>query len=105
MKQNEWHGLLPPLVALLGIFILDLLAALGIAVLMGYVLPPWFVHRIAMKPDISPTLLSLLCTHFNVAGYFRSPPGMDAFILTVNLTMDAAPPLTLRRQRILHITS
>jgi hypothetical protein len=105
VKQNEWHGLLPPLVALLGIFSLDLLAALGIAVLMGYVLPPWFVTRIAMKPDISPTLLSLLCTHFIAAGCFLSPPGMDAFILTVNRTMDATLPLTPRRQRILHATS
>ncbi len=59
-------GYLPPLVALLGI-ILDLLAALGIALLMGYVLPPWFVHRLAMKPDISFTLRSLLCTHFIAA--------------------------------------
>jgi hypothetical protein len=71
---------------------------------MGYGLPPWFVHRLAMKPDIFRTLLSL-CTHFIVAGYFRSLPGMDAFILTSNLTMDAALPLTLRRQRILYTTS
>jgi hypothetical protein len=105
VKQNEWHGLLPPLVALLGIFILDLLAALGIAVLMGYVLPPWFVYRLAMKPDISPTLLPLLCTHLIAAGYFLSPPWMDAFILTVNRAMDEAFPLLPRRQRILHTTS
>jgi hypothetical protein len=30
---------------------------------------------------------------------------MDAFVLTANFTRDAALPLTLRRQRILHTTS
>ncbi|MEP6890532.1 MAG: hypothetical protein ABI955_07545, partial [Nitrospirota bacterium] len=93
-KQNEWHGLLPLLAALLGIFILDLPAALGTAVLMGFVLPPWFVHRLAIKPDISLpllTLMSLLRTHVIAAGYFLSPPGMGTFILTVNRAMGAVP--------------
>lgn len=105
VKQNEWHGLLPPRVALLGICILDLLAALGIDVLMGYVMPPWFVRRLAIKPDISLTLLSLHCTHVIAAGYFLSPPGMGAFILTVNRVMGGAFPFLPRRQRILYTTS
>ena len=95
-KQNEWHGLLPPL------------AALGTAVLMGYVLPPWFVHRLGINPDISLpllTLISLLRTHVIAAGYFLSPPGTGTFILTVNRAMGAALPLTPGRQRILHTTS
>lgn len=104
VKQNERDGLLPPRVALLGICILDLLAALGIDVLMGYVMPPSFVHRLAIKPDISLTLLSLH-THFIAARYFLSPPGIGAFILTVNRTMGGAFPFLPRRQRILHTTS
>ena len=68
VKQNEWHGFLPPLAALPGIFNLDRLAALEIAVLMGYVLAPCTAQR-------SLTLLSILCTHRIAAGYFRSLPG------------------------------
>lgn len=72
---------------------LDRLAALKIAVLMGYVLAPCTAQR-------SHTLLSLLCTHRIAAGYFRSLPGMDFFILTVNRARGVAFPLTPRRQRI-----
>ena len=45
--------------------------------------------------------LAFLRTYLIAAGYFFSPPGMDAFILTVNRTMGAAFPLTPRRQRII----
>ena len=43
VKQNEWHRLLSPLAALVGIFILNLLTPPGITVWIGYALPLWYL--------------------------------------------------------------
>ena len=97
-KQNEWHGLLPPLAVLLGIFILDLLAALGTAVLMGYVLPPLYcpaIHYSHFTPLHSRNRCRIFSFaswngHLHIDGESRDGCGASAHT---------------RRQRILHTTS
>ena len=72
VKLNEAYRLLPALAGLLGIFILDLMTT----------------FRLSLKPAVSLLLVALACTGSIVAGYFLSPPGMDAFISAVNRTID-----------------
>lgn len=87
VKLNEVYRLLPALAGLLGFFLLDLLAPLGIAMWIGYAFPLWYVSRLSFKPAVPLPLIALACTGSIVAGYFLSPPGMDAFISAVNRTI------------------
>jgi hypothetical protein len=87
VKLHETSRLLPALVGLLGIFILELMTPLGIAVWIGYGLPLWYVSRLSLKPSVSLPIVALACTGLIVAGCFLSPPGMNAFYATVNQTI------------------
>jgi hypothetical protein len=87
VKLNEVHRLLPALVGLLGIFILELMTPLGIAVWIGYAFPLWYVSHLSLQPAVSLPLLALVCSGLIVAGYFLSPPGINEFYAAVNQTM------------------
>ena len=62
MKQKEVYQLLPALTGLAGIFILDLLTPLGVAVWIGYVFPVWYVSRRSFTPSVSLPLVALAST-------------------------------------------
>jgi hypothetical protein len=87
VKWNEVYRLLPALMGLLGIFLLELLTSLGIAVGIGYAFPLWYVSRFSLKPAVSLPLVALACTGLIIAGYFLSPPGKNEFYAAVNQTM------------------
>lgn len=87
VKLNEVYRLLPAVAGLLGFFLLDLLAPLGIAVWIGYAVPLWYLFRLSRKPAVSLSLIALICTGVIVAGCLLSPPRMDEFISAVNRTM------------------
>lgn len=87
MKLNEVHRLVSAVTGLLGFFILDLLAPLGIAVWIGYALPLRYVFRFSLKLAVCLPLVALACTGSIVAGYFLSLPPMNAFYAAVNRTI------------------
>jgi hypothetical protein len=59
VKQNEWHRLLSPLAALVGIFILNLLTPPGITVWFGYALLLWYLSCLSLKPAVCLTFGAL----------------------------------------------
>jgi hypothetical protein len=59
VKRNEWHRLLSPLAALVGIFILNLLTPPGITVWIGYALLLWYLSCLSLKAAVCLTFGAL----------------------------------------------
>jgi len=84
-KKTDSLVLLATVVLTTGIFVLDLLTPLGVAIWVFYMLPLLIVSRATER--LTPFILAAVCTVLIALGFIYSPPGVKLYLAFINRLM------------------